>query len=63
MNNNMAKTISLIARHASIRRRTGCEIHTGLMFCADSRPNGTAQTSASAVPHTATTSVTIISCA
>ena len=60
--NSIAKTISLIARHASITRRIGCTIHIGAMLCADINPHGTAHTSDSAVPHTATDSVTIISC-
>ena len=59
--NSIANTISLIARHASISRRTGWYTHTGTMFDDDSRPKGTAQTIASTVPQIAMCSVTIIS--
>jgi hypothetical protein len=61
--NSMANTISLMARHASINLRTGCSTQRGARLCADISPNGTAQTMASTVPHSATAIVTHISCA
>jgi hypothetical protein len=60
--NSIANTISLMARAASITRLTGCRTQAGAMLADDSRPSGTANTTASAVPHTAICSVTSISC-
>ena len=57
----MAKTISLMARAASMRRRTGWQIHQGAIFSEDMMPSGTAQMTASKVPQIATCRVTIIS--
>ena len=59
--NNIANTISLIARDASMRRRTGWCTHAGVRFDEHSSPNGTPKTTASAVPQSAICSVTSIS--
>src|SRR3712207_9197249 len=39
--NSTAKTISLMARKASMRRRTGCTTHQGAILLEESMPNGT----------------------
>ncbi|MNC45423.1 hypothetical protein D3C75_943850 [compost metagenome] len=59
--NNIAKTISLIERNASITRRNGWWIHHGVMFSEQRMPSGTEQTIASTVPHRAICTVTSIS--
>jgi hypothetical protein len=59
--NSIANTISLIARQASISLRTGWWIQAGARFDEHSSPNGTAQATARAVPHSAISSVTRIS--
>eukprot|EP01139_Manchomonas_bermudensis_P016542 Amastigsp_a513194_7.p3 type:complete len:104 gc:universal Amastigsp_a513194_7:592-281(-) len=59
--NNMANTISLIARAASISRRTGWRTQTGAILAEDSSASGIAQTTASAVPHKAIWTVITIS--
>src|SRR5450830_2054664 len=56
--NSIANTISLIARAASIKRRTGWLTQGGAMLEDASRPHGTAHTTARAVPQTAIWMVT-----
>src|ERR1700761_871917 len=56
--NSSAKTISLIARKASSMRRTGWCIHHGVRLDDASSASGTEQTTASAVPHSAISTVT-----
>ena len=59
--NSIANTISLMARQASISRRTGWWIHAGAMLALDSRPIGTAASTASSVPQRAMCTVITIS--
>ena len=59
--NSIANTISLMARQASIRRRTGWCSQAGAMLADAASPSGTAATMASSVPQTAMCTVTIIS--
>ena len=59
--NISANTISLMARQASIRRRTGCTIHCGQTLAALRIENGTPNTTASAVPQIAICTVTTMS--
>ena len=59
--NSMANTISLMARQASMSRRTGWCIHAGATLADAASPKGTAASTASKVPHTAMWSVTSIS--
>ena len=59
--NNMANTISLIERKASITRRSGWCTHHGVMLSAHKMPSGTEQTMANTVPQRAICTVTIIS--
>src|SRR5262249_24227752 len=59
--NISAKTISLMARQASIRRRTGCTIHCGQTLAALRIENGMPNATASAVPHIAICTVTTMS--
>ena len=56
-----AKTISLMARDASISRRTGCTTHCGQTLDELRIAKGMPRITASAVPHTAIWMVTIIS--
>src|SRR5690606_6320906 len=51
--NNIAKTISLMERNASISRRTGWQIHQGTRLDEDSMPSGIPKIIASTVPQTA----------
>ncbi len=57
---SMAKTSSLMARQASISRRTGWWTHQGVRFSEDSRLAGMATSTASRVPQMAIWMVTII---
>ena len=61
--NSIANTTSLIARAASISRRTGWRTQTGAMLADERRPNGIAHSTERAVPQTAIWSVTSISSA
>src|SRR5258708_26398801 len=51
--NIRANTISLMARHASINRRTGCTTQAGQTLAALRIENGTPNKTASAVPQAA----------
>ena len=59
--NISANTISLMARHASISRRTGCTIHCGQILAAARIENGMPNTTASTVPQIAIWIVTTMS--
>jgi hypothetical protein len=59
--NISANTISLMARQASIRRRTGCTTHCGQMLAEARMENGMPNTTASAVPQIAIWTVTSVS--
>ena len=59
--NSIANTISLMARQASMTRRTGWYTQRGTMLDEDSRPKGTAHATARKVPHSAICTVTTIS--
>ena len=59
--NSSAKTISLMARQASISRRTGCTIQAGQILADDRIANGMPKTTASAVPQIAIWIVTTMS--
>jgi hypothetical protein len=59
--NISANTISLMARQASIKRRTGCTTHCGQMLAALRIANGIPNTTASVVPQIAIWTVTIMS--
>ena len=59
--NSSANTISLMARQASIRRRTGCTTHCGQTLAEARMAKGMPKNTASAVPHTAIWTVSTIS--